>query len=198
LFIESRDVKVDLDVAGPEGAGMTTTEPGRVEPGQVEPGWVEPGQMEPGQMEPSRMEPGWVEPWRRPDVLSAEIPSSGGVGNASALARMYAACIGPVDGVRLLDDATIAAAAQPQSTGPDAVLGVDTEFGLGYMVGASLPPACGPHAFGHPGAGGSLAFADPDAGLGFGYVTNRMLPDGRDPRAARLVAAAYRAAARQP
>ena len=138
------------------------------------------------------------EMWRRNDVLSAEIPSSGGVGNASALARMYAACIGTVNGVRLLDDATIAAAAQPQSTGPDAVLGVDTTFGLGYMVGASLPPACGPRAFGHPGAGGSLAFADPDAGLGFAYVTNRMLPDGRDPRAASLVAAAYRAVARQP
>jgi CubicO group peptidase (beta-lactamase class C family) len=136
--------------------------------------------------------------WQRADVLSAEIPSSGGVGNASALARMYAACIGTVDGVRLLDDATIAAAAEPQSVGPDTVLGKDTAFGLGYMVGASLPPACGPHAFGHPGAGGSLAFADPAAGLSFGYVTNLMLPDDRDPRAANLVAAAYRAAGQQP
>jgi len=136
--------------------------------------------------------------WRRADVLSAEIPSSGGVGNASALARMYAACIGTVDGVRLLNDATIAAAAEPQSVGPDAVLGKETAFGLGYMVGASLPPACGPHAFGHPGAGGSLAFADPDAGLSFGYITNLMLPDDRDPRGANLVAAAYRAAAHEP
>lgn len=134
------------------------------------------------------------EMWRRPDVLSAAIPSSGGVGTAGALARMYAACVGPVGGVRLLADATIAAAAVPHSVGPDAVLGVDTAFGLGYMVGSSLPPECGPHAFGHPGAGGSLAFADPDAGLAFGYVTNRMLPDGRDPRALSLVAAAYRAA----
>jgi CubicO group peptidase (beta-lactamase class C family) len=133
--------------------------------------------------------------WQRPEVLSAELPASGGVGNASALARMYAACIGPVGGVRLLDDATVAAAAEPQSVGLDAVLGVDTAFGLGYMIGASLPPECGPHSFGHPGAGGSLAFADPDAEIGFGYVTNRMLPDG-DPRAANLVAAAYRAAAR--
>jgi CubicO group peptidase (beta-lactamase class C family) len=136
--------------------------------------------------------------WQRADVLSAEIPSSGGVGNASALARMYAACIGTVDGVRLLGDATIAAAAALQSAGPDAVLGKDTTFGLGYMVGACLPPECGPRAFGHPGAGGSLAFADPDAGIGFGYVTNRMLPDGRDPRGPNLVAAAYRAAARRP
>jgi CubicO group peptidase (beta-lactamase class C family) len=136
--------------------------------------------------------------WRSADVLSAEIPSSGGVGNAAALACMYAACIGTVGGVRLLSDVTIAAAAEPQSAGPDAVLGVDTAFGLGYMVGASLPPQCGPRAFGHPGAGGSLAFADPDAGIGFGYVTNRMLPGDRDQRAANLVAAAYRAAAHQP
>ena len=133
--------------------------------------------------------------WQRADVLSAEIPSSGGVGNANALARMYAACIGTVDGVRLLDDTTIAAAAVPHSVGRDVVLGKNTSFGLGYMVGESLPPQCGPGAFGHPGAGGSLAFADPGAGLGFGYVTNRMLPDDRDPRAGNLVGATYRAAA---
>lgn len=131
-------------------------------------------------------------------MLSAELPASGAVGTATALARMYAACVGTVDGVRLLSAATIAAAAAPQSAGPDAVLGVDTSFGLGYMVGPSLPPACGPRAFGHPGAGGSLAFADPDAGLGFGYVTNRMLPAGRDPRALNLVAAAYHAAGHSP
>jgi CubicO group peptidase (beta-lactamase class C family) len=134
--------------------------------------------------------------WRRPDVLAAELPSSGGVGTAGALARMYAACTGPVDGTRLLAGATIAAAAELQSAGPDAVLGKDTSFGLGYMVGASLPPACGPGAFGHPGAGGSLAFADPSADLAFGYITNRMLPEDRDQRAAHLVAAAYQAAGR--
>jgi CubicO group peptidase (beta-lactamase class C family) len=133
--------------------------------------------------------------WQRADVLSAEIPSSGGVGNATALARMYAACIGAVDGIRVLDESTIAAAAVPHSVGPDAVLGKNTSFGLGYMVGESLPPQCGPRSFGHPGAGGSLAFADPDAGLGFGYVTNRMLPEDRDTRRANLVDAAYNVAA---
>ena len=129
--------------------------------------------------------------WQRPDVLSAELPASGGVGNASALARMYAACVGLVDGVRLLHDKTLTAAIEPQSVGTDAVLGVETSFGLGYMVGASLPPLCGPRAFGHPGAGGSLAFADPDAGIGFAYITNHMLPEDVDTRAARLVEATY-------
>lgn len=129
--------------------------------------------------------------WKRPDVLSAELPASGGVGDASALARMYAACVGEVDGIRLLDDTTVAAAIEPQSVGLDAVLDVETAFGLGYMVGASLPSEAGPRAFGHPGAGGSLAFADPDAQLGFAYITNRMLPEDEDCRAARLATATY-------
>lgn len=132
--------------------------------------------------------------WQRNDVLSAEIPSSGGVGSASALARMYAACIGTVDGIRLLNDETIAAAAVPRSVGQDAVFGDDASFGLGYMVGASLPPQCGAQAFGHPGAGGSMAFADPASEIGFGFVTNRMLSDG-DPRANNLAAAAFKAGA---
>jgi len=135
--------------------------------------------------------------WQCPEVLSAELPASGAVGNATALARMYAACIGDVAGIRLLDDATVAAAIEPQSVGPDAVLGVDTAFGLGYMVGPSLPSGAGPRAFGHPGAGGSLAFADPDAEIGFAYVTNRMLPDDEDGRAVRLVTATYDALTQQ-
>ncbi len=129
--------------------------------------------------------------WQGADVLSAELPASGAVGNATALARMYAACIGEVNGIRLLDDTTLTAAIEPQSVGPDAVLGVDTAFGLGYMIGASLPSGSGPRAFGHPGAGGSLAFADPDAEIGFAYVTNRMLPEDEDSRVARLVSATY-------
>jgi CubicO group peptidase (beta-lactamase class C family) len=126
-------------------------------------------------------------------VRAAEIPSSGGIADGRALARTYAACVGTVDGVRLLDAATVARASEPQVDGPDAVLAVPTSFGLGYMVGASLPAAAGPAAFGHAGAGGSTGFADPGAGVGFGYVMNRMRFDPDDQRAARLAAAVYRA-----
>jgi CubicO group peptidase (beta-lactamase class C family) len=130
--------------------------------------------------------------WNRPDLRSAVIPSSGGIADARSLARTYAACIGTVDGVRLLDAATAAAAAQCQAGGPDAVLLVPTAFGLGYMVGPSLPPECSPGAFGHGGAGGSLAFADPASGIGFGYVMNRMRFDLDDRRATDLAAAVFR------
>lgn len=43
-----------------------------------------------------------------------------------------------------------------------------------------------------PGTGGSIGFADPVVGLGFGYVTNRMGARLDDPRAAALRRAAYR------
>ena len=131
--------------------------------------------------------------WNRPELRSAVIPSSGGIADARSLARTYAACIGEVDGVRLLEPATAAAAAVTHAEGPDAVLLVPTAFGLGYMVGPSLPPGAHPGAFGHAGAGGSLAYADPDAGLGFGYVMNKMRLDPDDPRALDLAAATYAA-----
>ena len=67
-------------------------------------------------------------------------------------------------------------------------------FGLGYMLQPSLAPGAGPNCFGHPGAGGSLAFADPDAELGLAYVMNAMQcnPAG-DARSRGLVAGVYEA-----
>ena len=94
--------------------------------------------------------------------------------------------------MRLLQPETIAAAAAVQSDGPDAVLMLPTRFGLGF----ALPPTLGEHvpagAIGHPGAGGSLGFADPAAGVGFGYVMNRMkLGVTGDERSSGLVTALY-------
>jgi CubicO group peptidase (beta-lactamase class C family) len=134
------------------------------------------------------------EMWNRPEVLRAEMPSSNGVGSAHALARFYAALVGAVDGVRLLRPETVAAATVPQARGPDRVIFVETCFGLGFALQPMLAPGAGPASFGHPGAGGSLGFADPERGLAFGYVTTRMRfdPDG-DPRTRALVAALYAA-----
>ncbi|MNC96533.1 Beta-lactamase [compost metagenome] len=72
---------------------------------------------------------------------------------------------------------------------------VDTRFGLGFMMPQDRPDArygSNSRAFGHPGAGGSLGFADPEGGIGFGYVMNRMGPHILlDPRAIALVGAVY-------
>ena len=109
---------------------------------------------------------------------AAEIPAANGHGTARALARIYGALArgGEQDGVRLLEPASIDRAREEQAFGPDAVLGgLPMRFGLGFMLRHDLMPISpSPGAFGHPGAGGSIGVADPDARLGFGYVTNEM------------------------
>jgi CubicO group peptidase (beta-lactamase class C family) len=122
---------------------------------------------------------------------AAELPGANGVGTARALARGYAALIGDVDGGRrLLRPETLAAATAEQASGPDRVLIARTRFGIGFMLHGPAAPMTSPAAFGHPGRGGSLGFADPDLGIGFGYVTNGMQPTvTSDPRAQALVRA---------
>jgi len=131
--------------------------------------------------------------WNRAEVLMAEMPSSNGVGSARALARFYAALVGEVDGFRILAPATVAAASAVQAEGPDRVILLTTRYGSGFMLPPMLAPACGARSFGHAGAGGCLGFADPEARVGFGYVTTRMKfePTG-DERTKGLVAAVYR------
>jgi CubicO group peptidase (beta-lactamase class C family) len=130
--------------------------------------------------------------WNRRALHAAEMPSSNGIGTARAVARMYAALAGEIDGVRLLRPDTIERACTTEAHGPDAVLGFPTRFGLGFMLPPTLSLAAAPTAFGHPGAGGSLGFADPEAGLGFGYVMNQMqLGATGDPRSLSLVEAVY-------
>ncbi|MYU23996.1 serine hydrolase domain-containing protein [Streptomyces sp. SID8352] len=117
-------------------------------------------------------------------------PAANGVATADGLARVYAALIGEVDGVRLFTPATLAAARAEESTGPDRVLVVPTRFGLGYMLHGAASPLLGPGSFGHPGRGGSLGFADPESGIAFGYVTNGFRRSvTADPRPQALVGA---------
>ena len=130
--------------------------------------------------------------WNRREFHAAEMPSSNGIGTARAIARMYAALAHEVDGVRLLRPETVALARTVQADGPDAVLGIPTRFGVGFMLPPALSLGAAPTAFGHPGAGGSLGFADPEAELAFGYVMNQMqLGTTGDPRSQALVEAMY-------
>jgi CubicO group peptidase (beta-lactamase class C family) len=130
--------------------------------------------------------------WNTRRLRACELPSSNGVGDARGLARLYASCIGDgVDGRRTLAPDTVAAATTEQVAGPDAVIVTDTRFGLGFMLGKSFGAANPSTCFGHAGAGGSLAFADPESGLAFGYVMNDLRFDAAgDPRSETLVRAA--------
>lgn len=125
-----------------------------------------------------------------PGYRAAELPASNGIATARALARCYAAMIGPVDGHRLFAPATLTLARTEESAGPDRVLVVNTRFGLGYMLHGPSAPLLAPGSFGHPGRGGSLGFADPESGIALGYVTNGLQKGvTADPRAQALVRA---------
>ncbi|MFD7611059.1 serine hydrolase domain-containing protein [Streptomyces sp. NPDC059828] len=126
-----------------------------------------------------------------PRYRAAELPASGGISTARALARFYAATIGAVDdGHRLFAPATLTLARTEESAGLDRVLVIGTRFGLGFMLHGPASPLLGPGSFGHPGRGGSLGFADPESGIAFGYVTNGMRKGvTADPRAQALVRA---------
>ncbi|KAB2378932.1 serine hydrolase domain-containing protein [Actinomadura montaniterrae] len=113
-----------------------------------------------------------------PRLLKAGLLSAAGVGTASGLARIWSATITPTRGVRILSDDAVRRLAVPRSTGPNAT---DTEtdgpfhrWGAGVQLSSEALTWLSPSSFGHDGAGGQAGFADPDYGIGFGYVTNRM------------------------
>lgn len=127
----------------------------------------------------------------------AEIPAANGHTHARALAQLYGvlASGGSVDGYRLLTPAAINRCHTQESFGLDAVMGQTSRFSTGFMLSQPGPETSlgpNPHSFGHPGAGGSLGFADPTARIGFGYAMNQMGTGVIiDPRAAALIDAVY-------
>lgn len=119
-----------------------------------------------------------------PSARSASIPSMGGIGSAPALAKFYSVLAGGGrwQGTSYFGPAACSWMSTRLSQGLDQVLRVDTAFSAGFMMdplrpdGTKLRALLGPSplAFGHPGAGGSLGFADPGTGIGFAYVMNQM------------------------
>jgi CubicO group peptidase (beta-lactamase class C family) len=106
-------------------------------------------------------------------LLDAEIPAANGVATARGLARMYGAIAngGRVDGTQFLSREVVAGLSGRRSLRPDGNLVIPLAFHLGYH---RLPFDAIP-GFGHVGLGGSLGWADPDSGLAFGFVHNRLL-----------------------
>ncbi|NEB02504.1 serine hydrolase domain-containing protein [Streptomyces sp. SID13726] len=123
--------------------------------------------------------------------------SAGGVAAARGLAGMYAAAISEVaERPPLLKPDTIAEVGQIHSIGHDLVARAHKSYGLGFQATADMwYPFLGAGAFGHSGAGGSQAFADPRSGLAYGYTRRRMaFPGGAAPENERFVRAVHQAA----
>jgi CubicO group peptidase (beta-lactamase class C family) len=109
------------------------------------------------------------------------LPSGNGHFTARALARMYAALAngGAIDGVRLVSPERIDAMRRLQTDAVDLVLGVPARKAIGFTLGGETGGIHGPigsreTAFGHPGAGGSVGYADPEARLGVAVTINKM------------------------
>ena len=126
-----------------------------------------------------------------PAIQSAEIPGANGIATPRSLARLYAACLTDLGEGRLLTDSSIDDACVVLSAGPHLSGMPDdgSRWGTGFQL--SSPPSqpmLGPRSFGHAGAGGQLAFADPEHGVGFAYLSNQMGGYG-DARARELTLA---------
>jgi CubicO group peptidase (beta-lactamase class C family) len=139
-----------------------------------------------------------------PEARTASFGAFGGVGTAHGLAKFYALLAegGKLDGRQWFEPRTLQWMTTTLTQAPDRVLLLETAFSAGYMrdpidaQGRKKRANFGPslHAFGHPGAGGSHAFADPENRVSFAYVMNQMEPGVLPgPKSLRLVDALYAA-----
>lgn len=113
-----------------------------------------------------------------PAVLESEIGALGATATARSLARLYAAL---ATGEDVVSRASVERFRVEQVCGRDAVMSVPTRWAVGYSLEPpplvpGIPPMHGPNegAFGHMGAGGQIAFADPTARVSCGFVRNHL------------------------
>jgi CubicO group peptidase (beta-lactamase class C family) len=179
------------EVSGPLGVadelwfGMPASEHHRLAPLEDEPGAAEMAAQMLASMPPDlpmfRSAPMSLFPsadfGNRPDTLAADIPA-GGKTSARAIARMYAALLGQVDGVRLLTPERLAEATAVSSSGTDEVFGMPTTWGLGYGIGGPAGDAQNAATvFGLGGVGGSFACGDTATGVAWAVTKNRVSND---------------------
>lgn len=139
-----------------------------------------------------------VSDMNKPANRARDFVSFGGIGSASALAKFYAMLAngGEIGGRRFFGDESINLMTTTISDGLDRVFEISTAFSAGFMKDSASVrrKIFGPstNAFGHPGAGGSHAFTDPENKISFAYVMNQMersvLPNEKS---LRLVDAIY-------
>ncbi len=186
--------------------GLPETHIDRVVPGR----WEETSPMEPSDQPPAPgtyaalrqqflrenppMDPDFFDPEAVREHYTAERPAVGAITDARSLATMYAATLQPVNSVQLISAATRDRVTAPRTDHAETLIesgtaGPDIRFGLGYQLASPSMPGFGPASYGHTGAGGRLGIADPDHGVGFGYICSRMRDIGPagDPRWQRLI-----------
>ena len=188
---------VDENVSGPLGAECYLGLPARLRDtiapvlpirslpdGQATTLRVEPGTL------PYRAAFGFTSPpmgplsVNEPEIQAAQLPAANGIGNARGLARIFAALIGEVDGVRLLSAPAMENARHEQVRGPELAAAAMSEsaLGLGFNLPIADRPLGGPGSFGTVGLGGCRAWALPEAGLAFAYLPTQLLDANPDPR----------------
>ena len=124
-----------------------------------------------------------------PEWRGAEIPAANAHATARGLAQLYAALLVPD---RVISPALLAEATRVQAAGPCPVLGEYIEYGLGFVpTSARRRMGTNPRSFGHFGSGGAVGFADPDAGVAFGYVMNHVIPRWQSTRNRALIDSLY-------
>jgi CubicO group peptidase (beta-lactamase class C family) len=111
-----------------------------------------------------------------PDVHQAEIPGAGGISTAHGISKIWSAVVHETDGIRLLTDETVQYVTSVQSEGKPFT---DLEppygaFGMGFQLDSPARRYLTGSSFGHDGAGGQCAFADPEYKVGFAFVTSEM------------------------
>ena len=120
----------------------------------------------------------------------AQIPGAGGISTARGISKIWSAVVHETDGVRLLTDETIQHVTKVQSEGkPFTNLEPPySKFGMGFQLDSEARRYLTNSSFGHDGAGGQCAFADPQHKIGFAFVTTEMGGgEVEDDRATRLI-----------
>jgi CubicO group peptidase (beta-lactamase class C family) len=133
--------------------------------------------------------------WDDRRAYEVEVPAGNGVGTERAIARAYSAFAEGGAELGITPETFASLTAPPVVHGAkDVVLGVPSYFSLGFLrPGPTVFFGSSQRAFGSPGAGGSFAFADPDARLGYAYVMNKLdFYLQNDPREKALRDAVYR------
>jgi CubicO group peptidase (beta-lactamase class C family) len=123
-------------------------------------------------------------------VHAAEIPGAGGISTAYGISKIWSSVVHQTDGVRLLSDESIAHVTKVQSEGkPFTDLEPPySKFGMGFQLDSAARRYLTNSSFGHDGAGGQCAFADPEHKIGFAFVTTEMRGgEVQDDRATKMI-----------